>query len=52
MPYIVRKKKDGKPYKIVKKSGKVVGSSTNKNDAMASIRARYASESGQKMRNA
>jgi len=52
MPWTIKKGKDGRPWKIVKKSGKVVGSSSNKNDAMASIRARYESEAGYKMHNA
>ena len=51
MPWNIKKGNDGKPWKIVKKSGKVVGSSTSKNNALASIRARYAAESGQKMKN-
>lgn len=44
MPYKVKKESGAKPYKIVKPSGKVVGSSTSKEKAKASIRARYAGE--------
>ena len=52
MPLTVRYVKGSKkPYKIVKKTtGKVVGSSENKKMAKASVRARYASESGYKMK--
>jgi hypothetical protein len=45
MPYGIIKKSGKRPYKIVRKdTGKVVGSSTNKQKAQASIRARYANE--------
>ena len=44
MPYTVRKGTGAKPWKIVKPSGKVVGSSTSKSKALASVRARYANE--------
>lgn len=46
MPYIVRKRGKGKrPWKIIKKdTGKVVGSSTSKSKAEASVRARYSNE--------
>lgn len=45
MPYSVRKSSGSKPYKIVKKTtGKVVGSSTSKAKAEASIRARHANK--------
>lgn len=38
MPYTVRKGSGDRPWKIVKKdTGKVVGSSTSKKDAMISI---------------
>ena len=47
MPWKVRKGSGKKPYKIVK-HGKVVGSSTSKAKAQASVRARYASEHGWK----
>ena len=42
MPYSIKKTSGSRPYKVVKKTGEVVGSSTNKEDAMASMRARYA----------
>jgi hypothetical protein len=43
MPYTIRKGTGKKPYKIVKKTtGKIVGSSTSKAKAKASVRARYA----------
>lgn len=43
MPWIVRK--SGKKWAIVKKTtGEVVGHSTSKAKAQASVRARYASE--------
>lgn len=43
MPYSVRK--SGSKYQIVRKTdGKVVGTSTSKAKAQASIRARYAGE--------
>lgn len=45
MPYKVVKRSGEKPYKIVnKETGRVVGSSTSKSKAQASIRARYAHE--------
>lgn len=45
MPYDIRKGSGSKPYKIFNKDkGKVVGSSTSKAKAQASIRARYAGE--------
>lgn len=44
MPYTVKKQSGSKPYKITKPGGKVVGSSTSKAKAQASIRARYAGE--------
>jgi len=47
MPFSI-KKSNGK-FKIVKKSGKVVGTSDSKNTAMKAIVARLASESGQKI---
>jgi hypothetical protein len=44
MPYSIRK--SGGKYKIIKKkTGKTVGTSSNKNDAMKAIAARYAAES-------
>lgn len=43
MPWKVVKKSGAKPWKIVK-AGKVVGSSTTKAKAEASIKARYANE--------
>lgn len=43
MPWTVRYIKGSKkPYKIVKKTGEVVGSSNSKEKAKASVRARYA----------
>jgi len=47
MPWIVKKGTGSKPWKIVRKStGQVVGSSRSKTKALASMKARYASESG------
>ena len=44
MPWSVKKEKGAKPWKIVNDStGKVVGSSTTKKAALASVRARYSS---------
>lgn len=40
MPYGIIKKSGKKPYKIIK-GGKIVGSSSSKEKAKASIRARY-----------
>jgi len=51
MPWKVKKGKNGKWLIVKKTTGKVVGKSDSKDKAMASVRARYASESGQKMRN-
>jgi len=43
MPYSIRKSSGSKPWKIIKKTtGEVVGSSTSKAKAQASIRARHA----------
>jgi hypothetical protein len=45
MPYVIRKGNGSRPWKIVKKdTGKVVGSSTTRRNAQASIKARYANE--------
>jgi len=45
MPWKVKKDGGSKPYKIVRSdTGKVVGSSTTKAKAAASVRARYANE--------
>jgi len=46
MPYSIKHVEgDKRPWKIVKSdTGKIVGSSTSKADAEASIRARWASE--------
>jgi len=45
MPYKIEKRSGEKPFKIINKNtGKVVGSSTSKAKAQASIRARYAGE--------
>ena len=42
MPYSIRKRTGARPWKIIKKStGEVVGSSTSKPMAEASVRARY-----------
>lgn len=48
MPYAVRKRGSGpRPWKIIRRdTGKVVGSSTSKAKAQASIRARYAGKHG------
>ena len=49
MPYVVKKMKGSRPFKIIKKTtGKVVGSSTSKENAMASMRARYMAEDKKK----
>jgi hypothetical protein len=46
MPWNVRKGGGSKPWKIIKKTtGEVVGSSTSKGKALASVAARYAAES-------
>ena len=45
MPYRVVKRKGKKPWKIIKSdTGEEVGSSTSKEKAEASVRARYAGE--------
>ena len=45
MPYQIEKRKGPKPWKIIRKTdGKVVGSSSSKGDAMASVRDRFAGE--------
>ena len=45
MPYAIKKGSGPKPWKIIKKTtGAVVGSSTSKAKAEASIRARHAGE--------
>jgi hypothetical protein len=45
MPYAVVKKDGPRPFKIIRKdTGKIVGSSTTRAEAQASIRARYANE--------
>lgn len=50
MPWKVKRDGGKKPWKIVKTTtGETVGSSTSKAKAQASVRARYASESGAKM---
>jgi len=48
MPVHVEKREGGKPYKMVEKGGKVVGSSETKADAESSARARNASRHGWK----
>lgn len=45
-------RRNGKAVIIKTSTGKVVGHSSSMADAKASVRARYASESGAKMRNA
>ena len=50
MPYRIEKKTGKRPYKIINKNtGKVVGSSTSKSNAQASINARLAAEHGAKL---
>jgi len=50
VPYTVKKGSGPRPWKIVRKdTGKVVGSSTSKAEAQASVRARYAAEGGYEM---
>ncbi len=45
MPYKVMKRSGSRPWKIVKTTtGEVVGSSTTKANAQASVRARYRGE--------
>jgi hypothetical protein len=45
MPYKIEKRSGKRPWKIIKKStGKVIGSSKTKENAKASIRARYANK--------
>jgi hypothetical protein len=47
MPYGIVKRKGEKPWKIVDlRTGIVVGSSETKENAQASVRARYSGESG------
>lgn len=46
MPWNVRKRKGKRPWKIVKRGGKVVGSSSSRAKAMASVRVRHANEYG------
>jgi hypothetical protein len=48
MPYHVEKQSGKRPWKIVKEGGKVVGSSTSKAKANASVKARYASENNKR----
>lgn len=49
MPYKVVKRGGSRPWKIVKTTtGEVVGSSTTKAKAQASVRARYMAESKKK----
>lgn len=49
MPYKVVKRAGKKPYKIIDKdTGKIVGSSTSKARALASVRARLAGSHGWK----
>lgn len=52
MPYNIEKRSGAKPYKIInKQTGKVVGSSTSKEAAQKSVRARYAGENKKKKRS-
>ncbi len=47
MPWKVEKRKGPRPWKVVNKdTGKVVGSSTSKAKAQASVKARYANYRG------
>ena len=46
MPWTVVKRSGKRPWKILDKNGKTVGSSTSKAKAKASIRARYAGSHG------
>lgn len=47
MPYRIVQRSGKRPWKIIKKAtGKVVGSSLTKEDAEASVRARYLKEHG------
>ena len=47
MPYKIEERKGPKPFKIIRKTdGKVVGSSSSRADAKASVRARLAGEHG------
>ena len=47
MPYSIEQRKGPKPWKIIRKAdGKVVGSSSSKEDAKSSVRARLAGEHG------
>lgn len=48
MPVKVTKRKGSRPYKIVEKSGKIVGSSTSRAKAQSSANARNASKHGWK----
>ncbi len=49
MPYYVEKRTGKRPWKIVKKdTGEVVGSSTTREESLASVRARYAAEGAKK----
>lgn len=48
MPVKVKRGKGKKPYKIVEKSGKIVGSSTSRAKAQSSANARNASKHGWK----
>ena len=48
MPVKVVKRSGAKPYKIVEKGGKVVGTSTTRAKAQSSARARNASRHGWK----
>jgi len=49
MPYRVERKTGARPYKIVNRgTGKVVGSSTSKEKADSSVKARLAGEHGWK----
>lgn len=49
MPYKVVKRTGSRPWKIIKSTtGKVVGSSRTRSDALASVRARMMSEKGGK----
>jgi hypothetical protein len=46
MPYTIKKTSGTKPWKIIGPKGKVVGSSSTRKAAEASVRARYAGKKG------
>ncbi|KKM01210.1 hypothetical protein LCGC14_1796750 [marine sediment metagenome] len=46
MPYVVEKRTGKRPWKILDKNGKVMGSSTTKSNAEASVEVRLAGAHG------